>query len=497
MTRGFVIAATGSGSGKTTVSLAILAWLSKKGYRVAPFKVGPDFIDTGHHTRIAGRQSVNLDSWMLSEAYNRQLFHDNARGTDVAVIEGVMGLFDGFDAQSETGSTAQMAKWLDLPVILVVDAKGMARSAGAMVKGFESFDPDLNLCGVIFTRVGSQRHYEYLKTAVELSCRTPCLGYMPKNEKIALKERHLGLFTAEEFVLDDQYTNELVSMVADHIDMQGLIQSLEPVRFADTREPSHKPGVNAPGQTQQMNTAGACGLKPVIAVARDKAFCFYYPDNLSFLERFGAKIAVFSPLTDDRLPEGTCGIYLGGGYPELYAQILSKNRSLLEQIREKSKENMPIYAECGGFMFLCDTIADMGHQNHYPMAGCFPFRVKMDNRLRALGYREITLKADSVLGPGGMVLRGHEFHYSSLDKPGDMAVNDPADTVREMFRVTTRSGQDISLEGYQVHQTLGSYFHVHFGSNPASARHFVSLCRAWQAEKTAGHEQSPGKEPVS
>ncbi|MBU3954288.1 MAG: cobyrinate a,c-diamide synthase, partial [Proteobacteria bacterium] len=199
--KGFVIAATGSGTGKTTISLAILAYLRSKGIQVAPFKVGPDFIDPGHHTKIAGRTSVNLDSWMLTKAYNQSLFAKNSQGCDLAVVEGVMGLFDGYDSTSETGSTAQMAKWLDLPVLLIVSAKGKARSAAAIVKGFETFDPDLTLAGVIFSQTGSRRHYEYLRDAVEQNCTTPCLGFMPRNEEIVMPERHLGLMTADELVM--------------------------------------------------------------------------------------------------------------------------------------------------------------------------------------------------------------------------------------------------------------------------------------------------------
>ena len=224
--KGFVIAATGSGTGKTTICLAILAYLRSKGIGVAPFKVGPDFIDPGHHGKIAGRTSVNLDSWMLTKAYNQGLFASASEGMDMAVVEGVMGLFDGYDAVSETGSTAQMAKWLDLPVLLIVSAKGKARSAAAIVKGFETFDPDLKLAGVIFSQTGSRRHYEYLRDAVAQNCKTPCLGFMPKNEKIVMPERHLGLMTADELDIPPDVLALLVSMVEDHMDMDAFMEKL-------------------------------------------------------------------------------------------------------------------------------------------------------------------------------------------------------------------------------------------------------------------------------
>jgi len=311
--KGFVIGATGSGSGKTTLSLAIMAFLAKKGFQVAPFKVGPDFIDPGHHTKIAGRTSFNLDSWMLSKEYNTHLFAEKSQHADIAVVEGVMGLFDGYDGLSESGSTAQMAKLLNLPVLLVIDAKGMARSAAAMVQGFENFDKDLNLAGVIFTRTGSTLHYDYLKKAVEQTCKTKCLGFMPRNDKIIMPERHLGLVTAEEMAVSPEVLSELISMVEKNIDTETLINGLEPVR----------PTI----QKNEKITSGLTdGERPVIAVARDKAFCFYYQDNIEILEKFGARIVTFSPLKDKALPKSIDGIYLGGGYPEVFAEELSVNK---------------------------------------------------------------------------------------------------------------------------------------------------------------------------
>ncbi len=397
--KGVVIGATGSGTGKTTVSLGIMAWLKAKGIKVAPFKVGPDFIDPGLHTKICGSVSHNLDSWMLSRQYNQHLFHANARGKDVAVVEGVMGLFDGYDALSDTGSTAQMAKWLGLPVLLIVSAKGKARSAAAVVKGFESFDPDLRFAGVIFAQAGSERHYHYLRDAVAQNCSTPCLGFLPKNDKIVMPERHLGLVTADEMPISKEALSTLVAMVNDHLDMDQLINGLVPMTVPENG--AQRADISTPPKAR-------------IAVARDKAFCFYYPDNLENLEIAGAEIVMFSPLQDDALPENVDGIYLGGGYPELNAGPLSEKKGILTQIRQASRDGMPIYGECGGFMYLCRNIAAADGAAAGKMCSIFDLDIQMSKRLRSLGYRQITLASDTLIGKKGEVIRGHEFHYSSI-----------------------------------------------------------------------------------
>ncbi|MFH2058156.1 MAG: cobyrinate a,c-diamide synthase [Pseudomonadota bacterium] len=458
--------ATGSGTGKTTISLAILSCLKQMGYIVAPFKVGPDFIDPGHHTLVSGRTSYNLDSWMLSKAYNRQLFKAKASGSDIAVVEGVMGLFDGIDGESEAGSTAQMAKWLGLPVLLVISARGKARSAAAIVKGFETFDKDLKIAGVIFSKTGSQRHYQYLKTAVEQNCRTRCLGHMPRNDAIVMPERHLGLVTADEAKMSKKTLSLLSEMVQKHMDIKGLISSLDliekdPIDFSKDKE------------SIQIETPKNNG--PVIAVARDKAFCFYYPDNLEILEQFGATIKEFSPLNDEQLPDNIDGIYFGGGYPEVFADQLAQKQDLLQQIKTYSNKGMPIYGECGGFMVLCKHLSGMDEGRKYSMSGCFDFTVQMSKQLRSLGYREITLKEETIIGKKGDVIRGHEFHYSSLENPGAHTGN--------IYQVSSRAGQDIQLKGYQVGNTLASYLHLHFGSNPDSAKHLVEACKKYKDNK--------------
>ena len=460
MSKGLVIAGTSSGSGKTTLTLALLAALSARGYRLAPFKVGPDFIDPGHHTRLTGTPSRNLDGWMLTRAYNEALFRRCSRQAEMTMVEGVMGLYDGYDGRSEAGSTAQMAKWLNLPVLLVVDARSMARSAAALLQGFEHFDPEVRFAGVLFNRIGSPRHLTYLKEALEGHVRMPCLGGIPREASIAIPERHLGLHTADDHPLAPSTVRLLVELVETHVDMDRLIALSEASVAAD-------PSLDI--ETVQP------GLRVRIGVARDAAFCFYYQDNLELLEACGAEIVFFSPLTDTHLPEGIDGLYFGGGYPELHAAILAGNQHLKEEIHICSQRGMPIYAECGGFMYLCRQLTDIAGKTH-PMVGCYPFETRMLPRRRALGYREIHLTAPSLLGSPGGVGRGHEFHYSELS--GDI------DAVETVYAANPRSGQEMAAEGFRVHNTLGSYIHLHFGRNPAMAFHFVENCHTFQQERT-------------
>ncbi len=457
--KGVVIAGTKSGSGKTTISLGIMAALAKRGFGVAPFKVGPDFIDPGHHSRITGMTSRNLDGWMLSKDYNLESFERNTKDSDMAVVEGVMGLYDGYDGKSEAGSTAQMAKWLGLPVILVVDAKSMARSAAAVIMGFEHFDPGLSFAGVIFNNLGSQRHLQYLIDAVGENVGIPCLGGLVIDEKIAIPERHLGLVTREDHSPGEESIDLLANVIEENIDLDLLLKNLPEINLSDHIGP----------------LSPVANEKTVrIAVARDNAFCFYYPDNLELLEGQGAELAFFSPIAGDDLPPDIDGLYIGGGYPELFGDKLAKNSKLRDRIKENSDDGMPIYAECGGFMYLCEALLDQ-HGNRYPMAGCFPFTTRMFPRLKALGYREITLTRDTVIGNQGMIVRGHEFHYSEL------TTNTP--DVQNAYRISDRSGLDKPPDGYLVKRTLGSYNHLHFGSQPEAAKHFVENCLTYQHQK--------------
>ena len=481
--KGFVIAGTGSGSGKTTAALGLMAWLAKMGHRVAPFKVGPDFIDPGHHTALTGTPSRNLDSWMLTREMNQAIFARGCKDKEVAVVEGVMGLFDGYSGVSESGSTAQMAKWLGLPVLLLVDARSMARSAAAIVKGFEEFDPDLEFAGVIFSKTGSDRHYEYLKEAVADRCQMKCLGHLPRNEHLVMPERHLGLVTSDEHLVSSTMIQTLISMINGHTDLKKMLNMLPEIKmetevknplpdFNDSSEILNTPLEVSTKKEKEVSSDGFEKEKTIrIAVARDKAFCFYYPENLQFLEAAGAELVFFSPMTDMVLPGDIHGIYLGGGYPELFAESLSQNSDMQQQIKGKSDEGMPIYGECGGFMYLCSHIIGMDGVTTYPMAGCFPFTAVMSKKMRSLGYREVCLGQDCLVGKKGDMLRGHEFHYSSLE---DGTLD--CDGIQRIYSASARAGKEVSLEGYWKGNTLGSYMHIHFGSHSGAAKAFVSCC---------------------
>lgn len=466
--KGFVVAGTTSGSGKTTITLGFLAALNRRGHRVAPFKIGPDFIDPGHHTRVAGSASRNLDGWMLPETYNREVFYRQTRFADVAVIEGVMGLFDGRDGKSDAGSTAEMAKQLDLPVLLVVNARSMARSAAALVQGFENFDSKLRFAGVLFNNIGSPRHLQYLKEALQGHVRMPCIGGIPRQASISIPERHLGLFTEADHSLSDDTVNQLADLVEDHIDLDGFLQLLEERRIeAATLSTESRTNVNV-------------GMRVArIGVARDNAFCFYYQDNLDLLAAAGAQLVFFSPLNDTGIPEKLDGIYLGGGYPELYASQLAENRPVRESIKRSSDAGMPIYGECGGMMYLGSAIADL-EGNRYPMTNCMPIETRMLQRLKALGYREVRITRKSVLGEAGLTIRGHEFHYSEI-------VRRP-DNVQTAYEVSHRTGGPSFAEGYCVNNTLGSYVHLHFGNQPSALSTFVDRCLAFKIEREPGNE---------
>jgi len=458
--KGIVIAGTHSGCGKTTVSLGLMGALVRRGLRVAAFKVGPDFIDPGHHARITGRPSRNLDGWMLSREYNLATFRRSSADADIAVAEGVMGLFDGYDGRTEAGSTAQMAKWLDLPVVLVVDARSMARSAAALIQGFENFDSGLRFAGVVFNQLGSGRHLNFLREALQGAVSMPCLGGLLRDQAIAIPERHLGLVTREDHPLDDDGIGRLADLIEEQLDLDLLISGLTVIPAA---------GVPTAGDSARSTRPARIG------VARDNAFCFYYPDNLELLEGCGARLLFFSPMQDKGLPPDLDGIYLGGGYPELFAAALAANESMRRQIREQSAAGMPIYAECGGFMYLCSELQD--HQGRtFPMTGCFPFKTRMLPRLKALGYREVQLTRDTIIGERGVVLRGHEFHYSEMAEAPS--------AVETVYRIADRDGIERPIEGLMTQRTLGSYIHLHFGSAPQAAAALVACCRTYRAERT-------------
>jgi cobyrinic acid a,c-diamide synthase len=561
----FLVGGTHSGCGKTTIALALMAAFKARGKRVQPFKVGPDFIDPGFHTQLTGFESSNLDGWMLGREYSQNLFHQLIQAADMAIVEGVMGLFDGYDGITESGSSAEMAKWLRLPVVLVVDARSMARSAAALVHGFRHFDPALNFAGVIFNQIGGEGHLEYLKEAMAASLpEISVLGGIPREDPIRIPERHLGLVTADEIFIDREWEKNLAGMVERHVDLELILRKAgwwhggEKGRGGAEKDwipafagmtPEGDAGMKT-GASTRMTPEVSAGMtskdyhgvlghphpdpppsrvrryegipsrgrgyegipsrerenesvpsrvigresipangrgkgavlaresenEVLIAVARDAAFCFYYPDNFDLLRQAGAELHFFSPIAGESFAEDAAGLYLGGGYPELYGEILSSQKHFLAAIRHAVSRGMPLYAECGGLMVLSrfiDTVEGIRH----PMAGVLPFGTRMLPRRKALGYTEVVLQERCLLGERDLAIRGHEFHYSEI-------VEDEAKpALKYAYRIRGRKFVNDRPEGYMAESALASYVHLHWGSAPGAAASFVRHCRDYRAEK--------------
>jgi len=449
---GILIAGTHSGVGKTTVALALMAALRQRGLAVQPFKVGPDFIDPGHHTVLCGRMSRNLDTWMLPAEVVRQTFVRAASSADVAVVEGVMGLFDGKGPGDLRGSTADVARVLGLPVVLVVDAGGLAGSVGALVKGFAEFQPDVRVAGVICNRVAGPRHYEYLEPAIRQHTSVVPLGWLPRRREWQIPERHLGLTTAEEHTAAPDAWEMLGSALAETVDIDRLLELGGAEQDTAGTSPAARHGVVA-WQQQRKNV----GKNRRVAVARDAAFCFYYPENLELLADAGGDIVSISPLREESLPDGTELLYLGGGYPELHAAKLAANEPLRQSIRRFHRQGGTIYAECGGLMYCCRELVDQAGRS-WPMLDLLPARVVMQDRRAALGYVCLRTTTPSPLGPPGTEARGHEFHYSRLEPLGPLS-----------YAATLDTGREPRPDGLIAENLYAGYAHLHFGSNPGLA----------------------------
>lgn len=435
-----VVAGTHSGVGKTSVTLGLIGALRRRGLTVQPFKVGPDFIDPLHHRAASGRDAINLDGWMLAAAVNRASFARAAADADVAVIEGVMGLYDGSEGRSDRGSSAEMAKLLDLPVVLVVDASAMARSAAALVHGFATFDPAVRLAGVILNNVGSPGHAALIRDAVD--GRVPILGALPRVTEATIGERHLGLHLPGE--TRSEHRELLADLIERHLDLDPLLDATR------TSRPEAPPA-------SAVNEAD-----PVrIGIASDDAFCFYYADNLRLLVEAGAQLVEFSPL-HDTLPAGLDALYIGGGYPELHAEQLAANCGMREQIRAFAAAGGPIYAECGGLMYLGQALDVDGQR--YDQCGVLPYSTRMPARL-TLAYVEVTTTGGLV--GAGHTARGHLYHHSEI-------VDEP--DLDRVYEIRTVRGEARS-EGYSSGNVLASYAHLHFASAPGIATAIVERAR--------------------
>ncbi|WP_102127209.1 cobyrinate a,c-diamide synthase [Deinococcus planocerae] len=444
--RRLVLAAPHSGSGKTTVASLLCLALRHRGLRVQPFKLGPDYLDPTHLTRAAGVPARNLDSFLLAPERLRTLFTRAASGADICVLEGVMGLYDGRDPASDAHSTADLARMLDAPVVLVIDAGGSARTVAAVAHGLRTFGgerggPGLRIVGVILNRVAGERHARLCEVALT-QIGLPVLGFVARDEALHLPARHLGLLSAEQASWDEGDALR----AAANLRVDALLEAAQ-----------------APALPVPPPPVPAAPRRAVIAYAHDEAFHFYYPDALDALREAGARLVPFSPLRDAGLPPGVGGVLLGGGYPEAHAAGLAANVSLRAALRDFAAGGRPVIGECGGLMYLAETLEDAGGQV-FEMCGVTPYRTRMAPRL-TLGYRDATTLVPSPLAPAGQALRGHEFHHSVLTHP----------PTRPAYAWTDGAGQRVE-EGYAHGNVLASYLHLHHGADEALARRLVEAC---------------------
>jgi cobyrinic acid a,c-diamide synthase len=448
-----VVAGTHSGVGKTTVATGLLAALRRAGHRPAGAKVGPDFIDPGYHALACGRPPRNLDAWLCGPEVIPALAGRAADGADVLVVEGVMGLFDG-SADGTLSSTADVARLIDAPVVLVVDAGAMSGSVAALVHGYATLDPRVRLGGVVLNQVGSPAHEVQLREAL-VPLGYPVLGALRRDDRLTWRDRHLGLVpVAERPAVVTEALDRLAAAVAEQIDLEAVL------RLAATAPPLRVGAVPLPAPPDFRHLAsaagGAAGGRLRIAVAAGAAFTFTYTDTLDALVAAGVEPVPFDPLRDEALPEAVDGLIAGGGFPEVYAADLAANRPMLDDVRRRISDGLPTWAECGGLLWLCRTLDGRA------MAGVVPADAEMTGRL-TLGYRTATVTAPSPIGAPGAVLRGHEFHYSTVSPAGDAL----------LFR--SRFGE--RPDGFATPTLLATYLHHHPGGDPTAVAHFVALCR--------------------
>ena len=457
MTPTIVIAGVRSGVGKTTIATGIMGALTRRGFAVQPFKAGPDYIDPSYHQVACGVPSRNLDTWLLPHPTVLELYAKASSRRQISVVEGVMGLFDGHSSLDEEGSTAQLAKLLGAPVILVADASRVARSVAAEVLGYQQFDPDLNVAGVILNGVASDRHLEFCQPQIEATTGLPVLGYLPRRPEFEQPERHLGLIPTVEGTVARQWYDALIAQIEETIDVGRVAELARRAASPLATEPAHRVYPSEPQPRRAL-----------IAVAQDRAFNFYYQDSLDLLEAWGAEIAPFSPLEDESLPEGAGGFYLGGGFPEMFAAELSANRPMLDSLRQAAARGIPVYGECGGLMYLGRSLTGFDGETH-PMAGLLPAVSSMSQSRLSLGYREVEALDDGPLLSAGQQVRGHEFHWSTLEQP-------PQDN-ESVYRIVNQGGRP---DGFRSGSVRATYVHVHLGSAPGLAPRFVEVCAVQQ-----------------
>ncbi len=458
-----MIAGTASSVGKTTITAGLIAAFKARGLTVQAFKVGPDFIDPAYLAHVSGRPCRNLDSWMLGEGALRQVLAHGSVGADLVIIEGMMGLFDGRGGNTE-GSTAEVALTTRAPVVLIIDVAQVAESAAAIALGFKSYAGPLKIAGVLLNNVGSDDHRRSVEEAIWNGAKLPVLGALPAMPELGIPERQLGLLP----VLENKAWDRMIALLAEVIERQVDLDLL--LRIA--RKAELVPLV--PNKVFQDKPATG---RPVrIAVAYDEAFNFYYPENLELMEEHGAEVVPFSPLEDAALPPDVAGVYLGGGFPEVFAEPLASNHSMAESLQRAHRSGMPIYAECGGLMYLSRSLQTEAGVRHR-MVGIVPVDVEMDGEVHRFGYRQIMTLENSLLAAKGQFYRGHEFHWSRI-------LNlDPA--TRPAYQMTNAEGDVIGYEGVVMPNLLASYVHLHFGQNPSLVEKLLTHCREYSSVHSA------------
>jgi cobyrinic acid a,c-diamide synthase len=451
-----VIAGTHSGVGKTSVVIAILGALRRRGLPVQGFKVGPDFIDPMYHREVTGAPSYNLDGWLMGREGVRHAFSRVAPRDEVSIIEGVMGLFDG-RATGPEGSSAEVAALVQAPILLVLDVGGMSRSAAALVQGYAHFDPVVRVTGVVLNRVGGERHYHLVKTAIEEQAGVPVWGYLPWDDGLVLPERHLGLVPVGEDAAFQKVCQALAATAERTIDLTSIVTAAQAAPALESDQDLDIP---------------VSEVRARIGVARDAAFNFYYEANLQWLHRCGAEIVECSPLDDPDLPADIDGLYFGGGFPEVFAKGLAENEAFIAALRRAHQSGMPIYAECGGLMYLVEAIEDSAGVRH-SMVGLLPGLCRLTDRLQNFGYKELLSLRDSIVGSQGLHTRGHEFHYSVWE-------GRPTDTG---LYLTRSSHGDEQEEGYSLANLTASYVHLHFDACPQVARSLVDKATDFRRQR--------------
>ena len=442
-----IIAATQSGAGKTTIVTGIIAALKNRGLKVQSYKIGPDYIDPGYHSLASGRPCHNLDTWLIPSDKIEEIFLNTSSDANISIIEGVMGLYDG--GKNGISSTAQIAKILNVPVILVIDVKSMGESAAAIALGFREYDKNLNFAGVILNRIGSENHKKMIEEALE-KLNIKCFGAIKRNSNLSTPERHLGLLPTAE-----NNSSELIKNIGDAVNSQVDIDELIKISDSPRKSIITKSNLNF----QILNS------KLKIAVANDEAFNFYYPESLKVLKNFGAEIIKFSPLHDKKLPDAD-GLIIGGGFPEMFANRLEDNFSMRESIKKFSDEGFSIFAECGGYMYLMNELIDF-ERNSFEMVGIIKNSAQMNNKLQTVGYVEAKIISDCIMGKAGEKFHAHEFHFSSESN----------NLSQKIFECVKIRNNEKYFSGYFNSNVVASYLHIHFAGSIEIAKNFVESCK--------------------